>query len=85
MSKNLIPNPKQYRSLNEWAMAVHRMSAAPVRINVDNDPLPVLLPHRTGAKDERATTDGILLYDPDLGQMVMSKAGLWVPIALDTP
>lgn len=36
---------------------------------------PILLLHKTG--NEKATVDGLVMYDPIIGLPVFSKAGAW--------
>ncbi len=49
-----------------------------------NTPRPVLLSHSTSAVSnigiERAFIDGVLLFDPDIGMILVSSNGKWEPI-----
>lgn len=72
-----LPNPKMYRNIGEWANALYEHMASASRVTSVNDPLPVLLPHRTSARMERAATDGILLFDPQYDTPVVAVAGNW--------
>lgn len=80
-----LPDPSKYRSLYEWAQALYNRLQTDVRGNSVNDPLPVFLPHRASARDERAADDGIVLFDPLLGVPVYSHKGRWVPMSMLDP
>lgn len=79
MSRGLPPNPTGFRSLSEWAQQFYEFFLARSRVAEENDPLPVLLPHRTSTTFERATPNGILLYDPVYNTPVVSVGGEWEP------
>lgn len=75
-----VPNPVAFQDIREWAKEMYRYFGTQVRFDEENDPLPVLLPHRTSARDERATTDGIMLHDPLYETSVVSENNEWVPV-----
>lgn len=79
----LPPSPAQFRSTEEWARQFYEFYISETRIQQDNDPLPVQLPHRTDGIMERATTPGVLLYDPIQKTPVYSENNIWNPIAMD--
>lgn len=71
-----IPNPQNYRSMEEWAQQLYYfLSANTTRFGQTNNPLPVLLPHIKDNVTARATEDGILLFDPTEGRAVVSING----------
>jgi hypothetical protein len=80
MARALPPSPSEFRSLNEWATELYEFFLAQTRAGEDNDPLPVLLPHRTQGVMERAAVNGILLFDPDYDTPVVSETGAWEPL-----
>lgn len=84
MPQGLPPSPAQFRSIEEWAQQFYDYYLAETRNQQENDPLPVLLAHQTPSQLHRATTDGVLMYDPATGHPVVSKNGQWVKLALDT-
>lgn len=84
MTSEIPPNPADFRSMQEWAEKLYEYFVAQTRIGADNDPLPILLAHRQGGLTERAATDGILMYDPSTGKVVVSKDGAFEPLAFDT-
>lgn len=70
-----IPNPQNYRSMEEWAQQLYYFLAAETRFGEVNNPLPVLLPHIKNNVTARATEDGILLFDPSQSRAVVSISG----------
>lgn len=80
MSQNVPPSPSEFRSIDEWAQNFYEFYLSQTRIRDDNDPLPVLLPHRVDNIMERAAVAGILLYDPTYETPVVSEDGAWEPI-----
>jgi hypothetical protein len=61
-------------------MEMHEYLQQSSPISRRQDPRPILLAHQVAGVMARASTDGIVMYDPDLGNIVYSKAGLWVPL-----
>lgn len=60
--------------LYQWALDI----VAYIERSSGNDELsaaPVFLQHRVG--DEKAVTDGIMMFDPALGEPVYSHNGVW--------
>lgn len=48
------------------------------------DPAPVILPSKLGTGNvgiERATIDGVMLFDPNTSRVVVSVGGVWKPLA----
>jgi len=79
MTTGLPPNPKMFRNLQQWAEQLYEFYLADTRIDMSNDPMPVLLSSlQTG--DERAAQDGILMYDPIDNTVKVSYSGKWVSI-----
>ena len=76
----LPPDPGQFQSSSEWARACYEYLLALTRIEAENDPLPVLLVHRVGSEILRATTPGVLLYDPTTSEPLVSDGGDWRPV-----
>jgi len=78
MSVVLPPNPTQFRSIEDWANQMYEWQLANTTIGTTVEPAAVLLAHQTG--DERAATDGILMYDPVTQEPLVASDGAWVPI-----
>lgn len=70
-----IPNPQNYRSIEEWAQQLYYFLSTNTRFGQTNNPLPVLLPHIKDNVTARATEDGILLFDPSEERAVVSING----------
>lgn len=77
MTRRLPPNPNEFRSLADWAKQFYEFSLSLTRITTENDPLPVLLAHQTEGQLPRAAEDGILMFDPQTEQTVVSTGGDW--------
>lgn len=73
-----------FRNLQGWADQLYRYLIAEAPVTGRANPTPVLLAHRTGGIDERAATDGVLLYDPTIKTVVVSEDGVWRPIAMES-
>ena len=80
MPANLPPNPSSAASTAQWARHLYEYLLKQTRVRQANDPLPILLPHRTTAAMERAAVDGVLMYQPLYGCASMSVGGEWVPL-----
>lgn len=81
MSNALPPNPSQFRDTQQWAQQLYQFMVAESRIKVDNDPVPILLPHQTDGVMERAGQAGVLMYDPVLKAVVYSEDDVWYPLS----
>jgi hypothetical protein len=77
MGKGLPPNPAQYRDPKQWMQQMYDFLVAETRVDQDNDPLPVLLPHRVAGVIERAGQSGVVMYDPTFAAMVVSNGAEW--------
>lgn len=75
----LPPNPSLYRNPQEWQLKLYEYLLTQTRVGEVNNPLPVLLPFKTG--DERAAQDGVMMYDPVAARVVVAKGGVWVALA----
>jgi len=75
--QRLPPHPGQFRDLNEWANQMYEFFASQTRVSQQNDPLPILLPHRVGALSERAGVSGVLMYDPNDDAVALARQGQW--------
>lgn len=73
MSAGTLP-PFPGKDLNEWARKIYAYLNDQSQEKMIKSG-PVLLQHRTSG--EKATTDGIMMYDPQLGEPVYSKNGAW--------
>jgi hypothetical protein len=76
------PPPQSFSDWKAWAVALGNYLAKSSSINEPTNPQPIQLAHRlnTAAGNlglERATTDGLLMYDPALGRVVVSVGGIW--------
>lgn len=81
MTQGLPPNPSRFRSIDQWARQFYDYFVSDARVEEENDPLPVLLPHRGSGIAERAATEGVVLYDPVTQEAIISKDGAWCGIA----
>jgi hypothetical protein len=79
MSRALPPNPNDFIGLEEWARKFYEFYLSQVRYQEENDPLPILLAHRSNSVMERAAVDGLFLYDPTYETPVVSEQGEWEP------
>lgn len=79
MNDNLPPFPG--RDLASWAAQMYQYLAAQSPAKGRADPTPLLLAHKSVGKMERATTPGVILYDPVLETLVFSKGGEFVGVA----
>lgn len=79
MSNSVPPNPEFFGNMRDWARAFYEFQLTQTRIGQANDPLPVLLAHRTGGIVERAATDGVLMYDPTYETPIISIDDAWEP------
>jgi len=52
---------------------------APIRDR--NDPRPTLLPHRVGSVMARASTPGVVMYDPVYACVVVADGTRWIPLS----
>ena len=77
MRGNRPPQPTG-NSWRQWALQMVEYLSDRTRIESENLPRPVQLPHLV--RDERATVDGILMYDPVAQLPVCSIGGVWVPV-----
>jgi hypothetical protein len=83
MAQKLPPNPDQFPNIGQWARSMYTFLSGGNRFEEVNNPLPVLLPHRSQNVMERAATDGIMLYDPTLKTPVYSVDGRWEAMNTD--
>lgn len=74
-----IPPPTG--DLRQWAISVHRTLFGATNVNKRVEQAPLAAAHMKG--DERATVDGIILYDPVAGKMKVSIGGVWRSFTLD--
>ena len=74
------PNPAQYRSVAQWASQMYEFLSSQTEVGASVDPQPVLLPHMVNGVTARATTEGILLYNPTTSNVVVSINNEFVPI-----
>tara|TARA_R110000744_G_scaffold247917_1_gene364359 strand:+ start:118 stop:372 length:255 start_codon:yes stop_codon:yes gene_type:complete len=81
MPIRLPPNPKQSRSIEDWADKYYQYIMAETANAAINDPRPILLAHKVDSARTSASTDGVLMYDPVVGNVTVSKGGVWLPLA----
>ena len=79
----LPPNPRQAPSLEVWATQFYQYYINNSLNTAVNDPRPELLAHQKPASRDSAATAGTLMYDPVIGNVVVSKGGVWLPIAYE--
>jgi hypothetical protein len=78
-----IPNPQNYRSMEEWAQQLYYFLSTNTRFEQTNNPIPILLPHIKGNVTARATENGILLYDPSIDRVVVSISGAYEKLLIE--
>lgn len=83
MTSQLPPNPQRFPNLRGWAEQLYRFLEQSQPIANRVEPQSVLLAHRTGGVSERASTDGLLLYDPVTRSVVVANNGIWEPVNMD--
>jgi hypothetical protein len=76
------PPPSSYADWKQWATQLTLYLAKSSDIKEPTNPQPIQLAHKLAATAsnlglERATTDGLMLYDPALGRVVISVGGVW--------
>lgn len=76
-TQRLPPNPRAFNSTDQWAMALYDYIVNSSPLYGKTDPAPIQLPHRVGGTTERATTDGILLYDATTKNVTVSRDNEW--------
>jgi len=72
MTGVLPPSPRQFRSIDEWAEHFYEFSLSQQRVTQVNNPLPILIPHRTSGIMERASQSGVLLYCTSCKEAIVS-------------
>lgn len=75
------PGGEDWRS---WATKLIEFLTSGQPIEQETQPTPVQLPHRIRG-DEKAFTDGLLMYDVTAGEPVFSKNGQWCKVSDGTP
>lgn len=78
------PLPGRYDTWQAWANNYIAFNSGGTQIKQPMEPTAILLSHRIGdgnIGDERAFTDGLLMFDPSIGKVVVSVNGVWVPLA----
>lgn len=77
----LPPNPASYVDTKAWAVQFYEFYVNQTQVSASNDPQPVLLAHQTVDQLARAAQSGVVMYDPAIGNVVVSKGGVWLPLA----
>jgi hypothetical protein len=83
MNRSLPPYPTG--DLREWATQLVDYLQSRERVEEENIARPVALSHKLDAQISRALQDGVVMFDPQLGKLVYSQGGQWVPVANDLP
>jgi len=83
MTRRLPPYPSG--DLRAWATQLVDYLQATTRVEEENTTRPVALSHKISVTDDRALQDGVMMFDPQLGKLVYSQGGQWVPVATDLP
>jgi hypothetical protein len=68
------------KDLAEWARQLYNYLAGESLIKSRIEPTSILLAHKVDTVSERAAVDGLMLFDPALGKVVVSVGGVFVPI-----
>jgi len=83
MPLNLPPNPNRFRSMQQWAQNLYEFLSTQTEASTQRQPQPVLLAHKLPTGElERASVDGLLMYEPGIG-VVVSENGAWRPMTSD--
>jgi hypothetical protein len=79
VSDGLPPNPSRFgRNIDQWALALYEYMTSQTKFGEANDPVPLLPAHLVTGGLERASVNGIVLYDPVEKNLVISKDGLFI-------
>lgn len=78
------PNPSAYASWNLWALELTAYLQTTALVDQNAQPQAVMLAHRTRDQLERASVDGIMMYDPVYKSPVFSNNGQWEPVIMDS-
>lgn len=81
MNQQLPPFPSG-NSWKAWATNLVEYLTREAQIESRTDPQPLQLPWRMG--NEKATQDGLMMYDAVLGVPIYSKNGQWLRVSDDT-
>lgn len=82
-TRNLPPSPTGV-DLYTWATQIYQYLQDRASVMQENLPRPVLLLHQTADSLARATTAGVLMYDPVSKEPVYSSDGQWVGLSHST-
>lgn len=77
-----VPSSKAV-SLSVWSDKISHFLKALLRELETPGPKVVQLEHKLATAS--ASIDGVLMYDPIAGTMVLSKNGAWYPVSLGAP
>jgi len=77
--RELPPNPKNFSDAKAWALAFYEFFVSQSSIEGQVDPTPLLLAYKSQGINERASVDGLFLYDPVYETPVVSESGVWEP------
>lgn len=77
--RELPPYPRD--DWRAWAMQMVEYLQNQDIESFEVSPQSVLFAHKLA--DERAVTDGVVMYDPALGKLVVSIGGVWEVVALE--
>jgi len=83
VSRAEFPDPSAYSTWQDWAGATRGVLEARGRDSERVEPKVILLEHRTQLS--RATTDGILMFDKAIDQVIVSIDGQWRIITVGGP
>ncbi len=77
---NLPPYPSG--NWFDWASQLVEWLISRETIEQETTPLPVQLPHKL--TNEKALTDGLIMYDPNNNAVIYSRGGQWRKVSDDT-
>ena len=81
MSIRNLPQEPTGATLLMWAKEMHAYMSAVANNTSGMEPRAILLEHQVPNRMARAAVDGIVMFDPALGKIVFSKAGVWEPLS----
>jgi hypothetical protein len=75
------PPPPPSGDLRNWAQELHRYLTGDALVRQRQEPTPLLLSHLVDGLTERASVNGLCMFDPVDKRPVYSKDGAFVPLA----
>lgn len=74
--------PKYEGDIRKWAELLQEYLAGQANVAQRTQPQAVLLAAKVPSRPTSAAVDGVLMFDPVLGTVVVSVAGVWREVVL---